>query len=335
MLTRANKVVETRDVTWEATLSIGTPSPPLPEMPEQGGTVDLEEAPEPGGTDVYESAPMTPLPVLGRGISHQLRAVPPMTQAGGDSQAESEELNDSSTVSSEMPESDTLSRDDDDASSSDDGVPTPTAIRTAARQLGAHKSGPGDGEEIREGNTRAQTRALNREAATGLISTIGPCEGGRMFHALLAAQDTGGEPTRLPDCLLKEAESEPTSYSAARSSIHSGVWVEAMHAEFDRLQAADTFTEISEVPAGSNIVESKWLLKWKRDEHGMIDRAKARLVAKGYSQLEGVDYFDTFAPAASTTSNRIVAAMACKLDWDLRHLDVDQAFIQSWIRKYS
>ena len=60
----------------------------------------------------------------------------------------------------------------------------------------------------------------------------------------------------------------------------------------------------------------------------MIDRAKGRLVAKGYSQVEGVDYFDTFAPTASTTSNRIVAAMACKLDWDL-HLDVDQAFIQS------
>ena len=174
MLTRANKVVETRDVTWEATLSIGTPSPPLPEMPEQGGTVDLEEAPEPGGTDVYESAPTTPLPVLGRGIPHQLRAVSPMTQAGGDSQAEREELNDSSTVSNEPPESDTSSRDDDDASSFDHRAPTPTAIRTAARQLGAHMSGPGDGEEIREGSTRAQTRALNREAATGLIGMIGP-----------------------------------------------------------------------------------------------------------------------------------------------------------------
>ena len=49
----------------------------------------------------------------------------------------------------------------------------------------------------------------------------------------------------------------------------------------------------------------------------------------GYSQVEGVNYFETFAPTASATSNRLVAAMACKLDWDLRHLDVDQAFIQS------
>ena len=61
----------------------------------------------------------------------------------------------------------------------------------------------------------------------------------------------------------------------------------------------------------------------------MIDRAEARLVAKGYSQVEGVDYFDYFSLTASTTSNRLVAAMACKLDWDLRHLDIDQVFIQS------
>ena len=76
-------------------------------------------------------------------------------------------------------------------------------------------------------------------------------------------------------------------------------------------------------------MNSKWLYKWKGDAHGTIERAKARLVAMGYSQVEGVDYFETFAPTASATSNRLIAALACKLDWDLRHLDVDQAFIQS------
>ena len=151
-----------------------------------------------------------------------------MTQTGGDFQAESVDLNDSSTVSSEPPDSDALSLNGNDAPSSDHEAPTPTVARTAARQLGAHMLGPGDGDEIREGRTKAHTRALNREAPAGLISTIGPCEGGRIFHALLAAQDAGGEPARLPDCLLKGAEPEPTSYSAARSSMHSGVWTEAM-----------------------------------------------------------------------------------------------------------
>ena len=96
-----------------------------------------------------------------------------------------------------------------------------------------------------------------------------------------------------------------------------------MSSEFEGLEAAGTFVEISELLEGSNVVESKWLLKWKGDAHGMIERAKARLVAKGFSQGEGVDYFETFAPTASTTSNRLIAPMACKLDRDLRYMDVD------------
>ena len=105
--------------------------------------------------------------------------------------------------------------------------------------------------------------------------------------------------------------------------------MDAMRSEFDGLEAAGTFEEVYQIPASSYIVESKWLLKWKSDAHGMVDRAKARLVAKGYSQVEGVDRFETFAPTASTTSDRLIAAMACKFDWYLRNLDVDQAFIQA------
>ena len=77
--------------------------------------------------------------------------------------------------------------------------------------------------------------------------------------------------------------------------------MDAMRSEFDGLEAAGSFVEVSEIPASSNIVESKWLLKWKSDAHGMIDRAKARLVAKGYIQVEEVDYFETFAPTSSTS----------------------------------
>lgn len=53
------------------------------------------------------------------------------------------------------------------------------------------------------------------------------------------------------------------------------------------------------------------------------------MVAMEYSQVEGVGYFETFVPTASATSNRLVVAMACKLDWGLRHLDVAQASTQS------
>ena len=101
-------------------------------------------------------------------------------------------------------------------------------------------SGPGDGEDIQQERTRAQTKELNQEAAAGLISMIGSCDGGHIF---LVLQEASGEPTKLPDCLVKEAEPEPTSYSAACSS--RGVWTLAMQAEVDVLEESETFAEIS------------------------------------------------------------------------------------------
>ena len=61
----------------------------------------------------------------------------------------------------------------------------------------------------------------------------------------------------------QKAEPEPTSYSAARSSMHSGVWTEAIQVELDGLEAAGTFAEISEIPEGRDIMDSTWLLKRK------------------------------------------------------------------------
>ena len=72
--------------------------------------------------------------------------------------------------------------------------------------------------------------------------------------------------------------------------------MDAMRSEVDGLESTGTFVEVSELPADSNVVESKWLLKWKGDAHGMKDGAKARLISKGYRQVEGVDYFETLPP---------------------------------------
>lgn len=46
----------------------------------------------------------------------------------------------------------------------------------------------------------------------------------------------------------------------------------------------------------------------------------------GYSQVEGVEAFTS---TASVTSNRLIAVLACKLDIDSRHLNVDQVLMQS------
>ena len=56
---------------------------------------------------------------------------------------------------------------------------------------------------------------------------------------------------------------------------------------------------------GVNGIGTKWIFKNKSDEHGTVVRNKLRLVALGYTQVEGVDFYETFAPVARLESVQI------------------------------
>ena len=62
-------------------------------------------------------------------------------------------------------------------------------------------------------------------------------------------------------------------------------------------------------------------------------RNKARLVAQGYSQIEGVDYDETFALTARMESIRILLALACQLKFKLYQMDVKIAFLNGLLKE--
>ena len=70
----------------------------------------------------------------------------------------------------------------------------------------------------------------------------------------------------------------------------------------------------------------------KQDDQGIIVRNKARLVAKGFSQIEGLDFRETFAPVARLEAIRILLAYASHHKIKLYQMDVKSAFFK-WFHK--
>jgi hypothetical protein len=82
-----------------------------------------------------------------------------------------------------------------------------------------------------------------------------------------------------------------------------------------------------------NIVGTKWVFRNKHDDHGVVTRNKALLVAKRNSQVEGLDFDETFALVARLESIRILLAYATYHGFKLYQIDVKSAFLNGPIKE--
>ena len=119
---------------------------------------------------------------------------------------------------------------------------------------------------------------------------------------------------------------EPPSLAVAKKSPDWPAWEKAIYEELDVLKAAGTWKTV-DPPDGANIVGSKWVFRAKKDAAGVVVRYKARLVAQGFSQVPGVDYFDTFAPVARLASIRTVLAIAAVQNLEIHQIDIKGAYL--------
>nr|GEY61920.1 putative ribonuclease H-like domain-containing protein [Tanacetum cinerariifolium] len=84
-------------------------------------------------------------------------------------------------------------------------------------------------------------------------------------------------------------------------------------------------------PKGVRPIGTKWVLNNKKYERDIVIRNKARLVAQGYTQEEGIDYEEVFAPVAKIEAIRLFLAYASFMGIIVYQMDVKSAFLYGTI----
>ena len=77
----------------------------------------------------------------------------------------------------------------------------------------------------------------------------------------------------------------------------------------------------------TNVIGTKWVFRNKQDENGVVTRNKARLVAQGFTQVEGIDFKETFAPVTRLEAIWMLLAFAIHHDFKLYQMYVKSAFL--------
>nr|GFA61005.1 hypothetical protein [Tanacetum cinerariifolium] len=116
------------------------------------------------------------------------------------------------------------------------------------------------------------------------------------------------------------------------ATLRDADWVSAMQEELDLFAGLKVWRLVPR-PEGKSVIKTKWIFKNKKDESSLVIQNKARLVAVGYSQQEGIDSDETFAPVARIEAIRLFLAYAAHKDFTIFQMDVKQCLLMELLRR--
>jgi len=126
-----------------------------------------------------------------------------------------------------------------------------------------------------------------------------------------------------------ESKFEPKN---VKEALTDEFWIEAMQEELNQFKRSEVW-DLDPRLEGINVIGIKWIYKNKSDENGIVTRNKARLVAHGYTQVEGLDFDETFAPIARLESIRLLLGVTCILKFKQFQMDVKSAFLNGYLHE--
>ncbi|XP_047164323.1 uncharacterized mitochondrial protein AtMg00820-like [Vigna umbellata] len=99
-------------------------------------------------------------------------------------------------------------------------------------------------------------------------------------------------------------------------ALKDKIWFLAMQEKLNQFKRKNVW-ELIQRKNAQQVIETKWVFRNKMDDSGAIIKNKGRLVTKGYSQEEGINYDETYAPVARHEAIRILLAVASMLNFKL------------------
>jgi Reverse transcriptase (RNA-dependent DNA polymerase) len=125
---------------------------------------------------------------------------------------------------------------------------------------------------------------------------------------------------------IQEAEGDPKTMQEAQACDDWPSWKEAMDRKISSLEQARTWSMVP-CPTGKNVVGCKWVFRLKRKADGSIDKYKACLVARGFTQIYGINYYNTYSPVTRLTSFCLILAIAACNNWEVEAFNFNSAYL--------
>ena len=115
----------------------------------------------------------------------------------------------------------------------------------------------------------------------------------------------------------------PNSYQEAVNSPEKDKWLKASEEEFEGLTETGIW-KLVDCPGDCKTIKCRWTYVLKADS-----QYKAQLVTKAYTQLQGINYEETFSLVARYKSIRYLLTHAALQDWEIEAMDVKLAYLHS------
>ena len=122
-------------------------------------------------------------------------------------------------------------------------------------------------------------------------------------------------------------DDNPTLTEAMNGPDAAGFF-KAMELELETLITMEVFTVVDREP-WMKVISTVWAFKRKRFPDGDVRKLKARLCARGFEQVEGRDYFETYAPVVQWLTVRLILVMTIIMGLENKQIDYTAAFVQA------